>query len=278
MAGPTDEFVRRLDEEVLPQIERVTVLLCGAQDGELEANSTGVLYSIAGHHFILTAAHDLRVIVESSIPLCVLDTDPPELRVPLVGAQFHCTEHGSQGIGARPARDVAAIHLPDDAVEQLRCRKSFLAHNKVDRSRNRTYGFHVLFGYPAEWAQGQPVPRALAFLSREYRGKPAQGSAFDPHLHVALDFQQNAIALPSAQGACLPDILGVSGCGIWRVADATPGGLRNWSPSEYRLVALQHSWARKSNYVYGTWIAYCLDLIEHEYPDASSPMGLVYPR
>lgn len=264
------EFAQKLDSEVLPRIDDVTVHLWHVQDEVLKANRSGVLYRIADHHFVLTAGHQLRAILQSNIPLCVRDGNEPELGVPLIGSRFHSTEEG--------ARDIAIIKLTDEAVDKISSRKSFLGHNKVDRSRDLSPGFYVLFGYPLKWSEGRRVPRALAFLSREYKGEPAEGSAFDPEVHIRLHFEQDAVALPGGQGACLPDIHGVSGCGIWRVADASRCGFDNWSPSEYRLVGLQHTWVRKSKYVYGTWITDCLDLVELNYPDTGAAMALVYPR
>ena len=267
------QFFARLKEESIPRIERSTVPLYGIRDAQIRRDRTGVLYKVAGHHFILTASHYLRTLVEDNIPLCVDRTDGLSLPVPLAGAMFHGTEE--------EGRDVAAIKLPADVAKQLLPQKEFLTHSEVRLTDENADSLYVVFGYPERWSgvatRSSVLSRPLVYVCRPYEGECDPTACFDPKVHVVLAFEQNAYNIFQETTEELPPLQGVSGCGIWKVADWSSEGLQRWQPEHTSLVALQHHWDRNRDYVRGTWLGYALALIKDKYPDVSAAMDLVYP-
>src|SRR5262245_49090124 len=118
------DFLASTESNCLPRIEKATVPILGVQENHIRHDRTGVLYRIGDHHFILTAAHDLRQIVQANIPLYVSmnakDCEP----IPLPGAKIHSTEVDG--------RDVSAIWLPPDLAQEIARHKDFLRHNQVN--------------------------------------------------------------------------------------------------------------------------------------------------
>ena len=51
-----------------------------------------------------------------------------------------------------------------------------------------------------------------------------------------------------------------------------------WNADKIRLVAIQHSWDDRRQYIKGTWITYALRLIWECYPSLQEGMKLAYPK
>ena len=270
---PAIAFFGRLKAECIPRIERSTVPWYAIPDTHIQRDRTGVLYKVAGLHFILSASHCLQEVVQRNIALYIDRTDAATLPIPLAGAVFHGTEV--------EGRDVSAIKLPDDVVEQLLPRKKFLTHSEVRLTDEDNASLYILFGYPALWSgvasESSVISRPLVYACRRYEGPPHPNAFFDPKVNVVLEFEQDAYNVFDKTTEHLPRLEGVSGCGIWRVADWTPEGLQRWRPEQTCLVALQHHWDPDRQYIQGTWLRYALALIKDNYPEVSAAMDLVYP-
>jgi len=266
----THAFCEGLRSEILPEIERATIPIYGIQDEKIKRDRTGVLYKIADHHFILTASHGLRQIVEAKIPLYVLpnEADPEGPVVPL-SAKYHTTEVDG--------RDIAVVHLPGPIAEQIASHKRFLQHNKLAPFSSSSKSLYVFFGYPEEWfgkvSTGAIRSRALHVICTEYTGDVTSG--FLPRVHVALEFEKTGISLFDGEKKHLPDVHGISGCGIWRICDFTREGMEKCGIRGLRLVAVQHSWL-PGRYVRGTRIEFALRLIAANYPELHPAMSLRY--
>lgn len=269
----TTDFFARFRAQCASRIERSTVLLYGIQDDQLKHDRTGVLYKVGGDDFILTASHDLNGIVKNNIPLYVDRADGHTLPIPLANAVFHGTE--------KEPRDVAAIKLPDSVVRQLAPNKEFLTQADITLSGTNANALCALFGYPKDWSgvvtETGFVSNPLGYLCRRHTGETDPGKYVHPDLHVVLEFCQTAVDIVDGSAAQLPRLKGVSGCGIWRVAELSKEGSRRWRPDQLRLVALQHSWHQQMKYVRGTWIVHALALVRDQYPDVAAAMRLVYP-
>ena len=276
--GPPPEFAReffsQLKEECIPRIEKATVPFFGIQDEQIKRDRTRVLYKVGGHHFILTAAHNLRAIIQNEIPLYIDRSDDKTLPIPIVDAVFHTTEEDH--------RDVAAIRLPDDVVKHLCKNKEFLTHCDTRSPGGDSDCLYVFFGYPMDWFEGATesslVSTPLAYYCRRYDGRKNPHGHFDPDLHIALGFTRRAVNMTKERIDELPSPKGISGCGIWQVAEWSREGFERWEPRNTYLTALQHHWSQERDYVIGTWIEHALALIKKEYPDVGPAMDLVYPR
>ncbi len=74
---PFAKFFAEIHDGCIPRIDRATITTVGIQDDEIKHDRTGVLYRITDDHFILTAAHKLRGIVDLEIPLYISVKDQP---------------------------------------------------------------------------------------------------------------------------------------------------------------------------------------------------------
>src|SRR5260370_1101341 len=63
------QFLDSVNATCLPKIGSVTVPILGIQNDRIVHDRSGILYQVGGHHFVLTASHYLRRIVQENIPL-----------------------------------------------------------------------------------------------------------------------------------------------------------------------------------------------------------------
>lgn len=270
------DFFKRLDSEGLPLIDKHTVLFHCIQNDEGKRDRTGVLYKIAGHHFILTASHDLRFIIDNQIPMYIdcndQHTDP--IQISNSGTIFHFTEE--------EGRDVAAIKLSSDIIDQLPESKEFLTHNRIKLFDYDKKSLYILFGYPRAWSSIDEdkkfISEPLVYACELYQGKKDPIAHYIKDVHITLQFNQKATSIHDLSSFNLPKIHGVSGCGIWKVAEWSAKAFQNWNPKQIHLVALQHRWFPQEKYIQGTWINYVMDLIRVNYPDVTAAMKLFYRR
>lgn len=265
---PTD-FVDDL-RECDQYFEHVTVPIYGLQDGQVIHDRSGVLYRIENSYFILTAAHGLREMLEHNIPL-FLAGDPP---VTLISSTFHSTE-------VEAGRDVAAITLSQEVAATLKSKRQFVQHNRIDMHDDGK-GLYLIFGYPSAWSGFKPESgfgsSPLAYIAKRYAGKFDPSVAHDEKMHIALEFEQAAVVAGDGAEATIPAIHGVSGCGIWRVGDYTPEGLRRFRVENVRLVGIQHRWGKSGGYVRGSRIGYVLGRIVDADPSLGRAMSLIHRR
>jgi len=266
-------FLDRVSTGCIPRVESATVPILGVQD-EIVHDRTGVLYRVGDRRFVLTAAHKLRAIIEHEVPLYLSLNAEDKLPLPLAEAVFHTTEDDG--------RDVAAISLPTEMASEIEAHREFVRHNEVSLHES-TPGLYLFLGYPMVWSgivisESTVYSRPLAFLCREYAGESSPNACHDDAVHLRLEFDQEAFSVTENAKEILPRIGGISGCGIWRIADWSTEGFRRWSPAELRLVGIQHSWSEDQGYIRGTKVGYILSRILEEYPDVEPAMNIMYPR
>jgi hypothetical protein len=261
-------------DEAIPHVAAATVPIYVFQNEEVRQNRTGVLFQIADSHFILTAAHKLHEILRAEIPLLADFGKTHRIPIPLVKGRFHYTEEND-------GRDVAAIELPDSVVTELLPERRFLTMADVDTEPRSQNGLYAVFGFPNEWyrrAEGVQRTDPLYFLGSIYDGAMNPHSFFDPAVYIVLGFEQRCQNVFTHEERILPKIQGISGCGIWRIANFSRADVEGWNPQKVRLVAIQHRWSERRHYIQGTWISYVLELIWKNYPSLHAAMKLAYPK
>jgi hypothetical protein len=250
------------------------VPLLGVQNEKIVHDRTGVLYRVGGHHFILSASHDLKQIVEHNIPLYVSMNRPGIMPFGLGPAKFSSTEE----VG----RDISAIWLPPDLAGEIAKYKDFLPHSQVDLEGADSRGPFAFFGYPMKWSghviQDYIVSQGLVFLGFPHTGPLYEKGFFDPNLHMALNFERDAINALEGGKDRLPRLKGVSGCGVWQVGDVKDKKAIARSPETVTLVGIQHRWFPDLNYVQATKIRHALAFIQENFPEVSAAMSIVYPK
>lgn len=269
------DLFRRIQTECIQRIEKYTIPILGVQNNSIVHDRTGVLYRIGDRYFILTAAHYLESYIQYAIPLYISLNSSTKLPLPLAKAVFHTTEEDG--------RDVAAISLPPELASEIEPHREFLSQSEVWRHNESVPGFYVFFGYPMDWSgivlsKTEIHSHALAFACCEYTGKSHSTAFYDKAVHIQLEFDCKAVNPIEETPAKIPTIKGISGCGIWRVADWSPHGFCRSSPAEPRLVGIQNHWFPDLKYIQGTRIGFVLSLILANYPDVKPAMNLVYPH
>jgi hypothetical protein len=270
-------FHAAIETECLPCINKATVPIIMIKDDFIVHNRTGVLYCVAGCHFVLTAAHFLRGYIKDNTFLGLSPTGHIDTLLPLGDALFHSTE-----IYGRGSRDVAAIWIPEQTAIELRKTKEFIRHNQISMNEDPD-GLYVFFGYPGAWAgravsEVQAESTALVFSTFEIRCPDSPIDDYDANVHLLLNYTASAIRVPTGNVDPMPDLHGISGCGIWRVGDKKGKSAVPRNAKTLALVAIQHTWYREPSAVMATRIAFPLQLIASHYEEAGRAMDLAYPR
>lgn len=273
----TKEFFKRVESELLPRIVKATVPFYAVQNDKVVRDRSGVLLRIADEHFILTASHGLKAIVEAQIHLYVGWNDNDRVPVPIPDSFFHMTEED--------CRDVAAIKLSHETAGKILSEKEPIALRDVTIQENRSLGLFFVCGFPQAWTTVmkddiESVP--LSFLGGFYSGQlsPEAKIQYDRDIHALFEFHREAVRSSDLQKEKLPafkGIKGISGCGIWRVVNwkrDDPSSLRT---DQLQLVAIQHRYYEDYNYVHSTWIRFAVQQIYNNYPEMRNAMSLVYP-
>lgn len=267
-----DAFCKRIGAELLPGIAKAVVPIFGLSEQEqFVQDRTGVLLQVGEGHFLLTASHGLRQYIAHPIPLGISPSRAGEPPIHLLNSTF-------RGIDEHNV-DVAVVRLDDEAVQALLPQRRFLRLHEIDQGTGTSDGLHLVFGYPHEWTSsedGRIASRPMIFLGRRHTGELNPISETDPAVHLVLSYERQGIDLLNDSPATLPTVNGMSGCGIWKIADWSNRAIQNWNPSMSRLVAIQHGWDKDRNYVKGTWVRHALGLIHEHYPDLRAALAMVY--
>lgn len=279
------EFFQRVRVKAVPRFDRATVAFYGVHNERVVKERTGVMLRIANSVFILTASHYLRENVKNSIPLYVSWNERTDLPIPLHDARFYTTEYDSP-LGERDVvRDVAAVKLSDStAREILAAGRTPMSLCDISMSQDRSPGIFFMFGFPQAWFRMEhsgPICLPLVYGCGIYPGEHWAGSeiGYDPKVHLLLDFRREAITPIDGQSHTLPGyegIVGVSGCGIWRVIDLHGSiDIDRWEPDQCKLVAIQHRYYEQPGYLHTTWIQYAISRIFDDYPELKSAATMV---
>src|SRR5262249_12615067 len=164
--------------------------------------------------------------------------------------------------------DVAVAKLDEETVSNILTSHRFLRLLDIELQERQDDALYLVLGYPAKWPTQAAVSslKPMAFLGAKYTGELNPQLTLDPGIHLLLGYEQDGLSLLHRQPAILPEVHGMSGGGIWRVADWTCDRLTDWNGGNCKLVAIQHSWNRTRRYIKATWIRHALSLIWHHYP------------
>lgn len=164
--------------------------------------------------------------------------------------------------------------------------------NTVRNCRNSS-GLMLLFGYPRAGtefvtqnalAELQP-PRmeSLKFICKESAGGWKKTELkYSPLMHLVVGMIRNGYSGKTGRNRLLPEhsgIQGISGCGIWRIADHARGkSLDQIGMADCKLIAIEHSYDEEAGKVAGTWIDLTLEVLANSFPEVKPAMGILYPR
>lgn len=225
-------------------------------EGYPSAYGSGVLFRIADVSLLLSCAHVLKKAKEPGAQLLIPSAD----RTPLVvlgGLDYRWTED--------ERIDLGFAFLPEDVVAHIPPGKKFLRLSDLVLDRTERKGIYSVVGYPLETTEkkssninSSPISFTSCLLDRH----------LDDHIDgvtIALIYELNAIGDSSGNLARMPHPKGISGCGIWRLADMDAPTPRNWSPENHvKLVGIEHGFVRGA--IKGSHIAELIGMIRSEFP------------
>jgi hypothetical protein len=268
-------FLKRVQLELIPRLVRATVPFYAVQNDKIVRDRSGVLLRIADRYFILTASHDLEAIIHNEIHLYVGWSESEGTPYPIADARYHLTEDSS--------RDIAVIALSPSSVPHILSSHDPISLREIALRIDTSPGFFAVCGYPQEWLSVMPdrvESSPLVFISRFHQGERTATDfewSFDPQIHGLFELTQNAVRhdnvsvmLPPSEG-----MVGISGCGVWRIADWKSSA--SWNPGQCKLVAIEHRYNEKGKYVCATWIPYVVQRLVAEYPDLRPSLQIQYP-
>lgn len=246
---------------------------------------SGVLFQIAEHHFLITAAHVTDAIKKAMSHGYLLYTAAGQpQRESIQFNRFPILSTLEQGLGREDdPYDISVITLPAEVVRALLPGRRFLHLPEIDVLDGRRAGsLYVVFGYPSGTCAHDREFNAISTEPLLYGTRVSQRELEDlnpprnPKTDYLLDFSQEFGVRLDGQDGGPPDPKGISGCGIWRVIDSHENADR-WSPDQVRLVGIEHSWSRRKHYVRGTTIGIALTMILRQYPELDRPASISLP-
>lgn len=235
----------------------------GIQNGTPLHNRTGVLLAIADQGFLITAAHNLKQITDHGIPLYVTSPKQGQGGIQLIG-KLHATEEDTI--------DVAVIELSKETKVTLDdAGARFLRVTDVDNQAAPTPGLYLVRGYPIACNHSP-----FTYSTVLFRGEPPADSEypFDPSFHLLLDHSRY-LQDRAGDEFLSPKIVGMSGCGIWRLTQRSKSELSSWMPDERRLVAIQTK-CKYGSYMKGTWVKHAFGLIFDRCPQLRKVMSSLH--
>lgn len=278
-----NEFRKRLMASCSPSLALATVPIIGIQNELPVPNGSGVLLGIGECHFLVSAAHVLDVATIHGFTYC-LPGAPGESPVHLNRVRVF-TSPPPEGYALTDPElrdndrlDVGVCELTPEIVRQLDPARRFVRLYEVESSVPSPQGIHLLMGYPGQLAVhsdngNRVLSEPLRCMTELYTGERDDR---DQEAHILVNYLTEGVDEAGSTLAS-PKPHGLSGCGIWRLADPTkPAQL--WTPSDVRLVGIQHRWRSRKRYAVGTSISAALALIYEHVPDVRPSMNLHYPR
>jgi hypothetical protein len=239
----------------------------------LEFDRTGLLFCIGSEHFVLTASHDIEQLLSDNTMLYVDVSHRIKAPIPLDKCMFYGTEVNDEF----PDRDVVAIHLDQDAVDQFYPQRRFLTLAECDQLIDPRPALYMVAGFPWDSSKMTPVAACPAmFFFGNINANPATEN-FDQRVHLALSLDAYGLRATDTEfvADAIPEFYGMSGCGIWRVAPSTMFDPDLWNPSMVRLVAIQNR-TRHDSHTIGTWFRYVVDRIVVALPNLKLATEIEY--
>lgn len=274
----TKAFIRQSSIAVREPIWKATMPLLNVEGGYLWA--TGVLLRIRDKHFILTAAHVFDYWKTRPIPINVTDKVFGNQWFPIGEATLR-----------RPPTIQPENRLIDDLYDMCVCdvpsrtanrivaggECRFLELSEVDPWDNEDLrNLYTVFGFPGELNPYNPSAtsvgsNACAFTTFIYGGEHGDipwGPA-DVGVGILMDYGADTTRDDSDQPVPPPDPHGMSGGGMWRVAEHGCD-MANWSTRDLKLIGVQSAWYEDQQVLRGTRIEHHLGMIYRGHEDLRS--------
>jgi len=241
-----ETFARTIDRLLLPRIKTCVVQIVREYYHAKESGGTGILFEINSARLLVTAAHAIDGALNEGIAMYVRRFQSKQL-VQITG-----------NVAFERTLDIAAMRLSDDVSAALDG-YTFLRPEDADASRGvAPSGLYYLYGYPkiatyANVVEAKSHAAGLPMIARLVDGNPRfpRGSAE----YVWLNAFANRY-----------DLVGISGCGVWRsLRDGDRAAA--WEPDQAKILAVETGTYCNHTLIGGTRIRHVFRLIAAHWPD-----------
>jgi hypothetical protein len=215
-------FFNRIAHLVIQQIGKFTPQLFIVESHDPadapSAWSTGILLKRGLDHFLLTAGHSLYE--EDLNKIGIMQGHD----FYTIGGDIKIYEPNKEEYDPR-LLDMAVIHLDEEAVVIFRNKYDFLDWTKVAFGHvSAEITPYIVFGYPEVYTKHltsskKIVPSALKFRTH---GKPYQSYQqhdINPTKTLIVSANQKYVGQGISDRGEMPELGGISGCGLWLVSD-----------------------------------------------------------
>jgi len=169
--------------------------------------------------------------------------------------------------------DIAAFRLlPESSTKLKAAGKCFVDQRYLHDDDG--LGVCLFFGYPYSLCEDGLAPQGLCLLGPRDDGNTA---SWRKKLHVLMESNPMITNLATEEKVEIPDLEGISGCGVWRVCDVdtsdNPLNLLRFIGIEHRVGAkLKHV----NGYIKSTQIQHLHRLLLWRYPELKPAMSLLF--
>lgn len=273
MAWPketVEELKRREWSEGRRWIEQRTVFVCELAGGDPVPLFTAVLLRVADRHFAITAGHCLKDWGKSRYVIGVRKSGlAAEVQDDEVMDWVDLTTVQAE-IPTDPTMDFALIPLTEEMASNLSRFRSFVRISEVDvRGDEPPAGHYAILGYPLELRK-----RAAARWICDaifYPTAPTSVGDRDPSTTIAL-FLDVEHTDEDGDRARLPELKGISGCGVWRLH--TKGDdPRTWSVDRIRFVGIEYGYVKAA--ILGVRALHVMGGIATQFPELEPCLKLI---
>lgn len=263
LIGMTEEQ-RQLAERLMHEarewmLARTVPILAWAPGGLPVLEGSGVLLKIANAGFILSAAHVFAGVIKDGRGLAIgLVNGVNILRLDGLEVQVSDDQRDV---------DVAFLRLPPEVDMRISQHRPFVRLDQVDTARRPPKkGMYIVAGFPRGQTQADGERRVIdskpyCLTTPLYEGDLVN---FTEGKSIALAYTGQVID-ENGELARAPALLGISGCGIWRMVGEdhpTPG---HWDVTSIRLAGIEHGIVGRA--IKGLLAFRVLEMIRKAHPD-----------
>jgi hypothetical protein len=263
---------------------RAAIPFFAVQNRKLVQCGSGLLLRIAHKHFVLTAAHVLDIHAILNLQLYVgsrVQGGPP---TPLIGSKLIRSPHNPKldpvkdynelRLKESDPLDCGVLELADETAAMLAENRRFATLREVDITGPHKMGCLLLAGFPGSLSKFDEEDRSIIsnalWYMTELESPPTDKDGVALHLKYA-----PTMVSDGGESVAAPPPEGISGCGVWRLAEAKPlKQLVNWKPDDAKLVAIEHAWVKKLRRILATPVVVAIRQIYEQYPELRKIMDL----
>lgn len=265
-----------------------TLAILFERNSKLEQHGTGTLIRFADHWLLVTASHVVEQYMEARDrgfegPLYVSPSPAGGNLIQLVGRPFY-TPRKHPSSSRLDIYDLAFCELDREMVNAL-SERTFLNRADTNLQADVSSGVFYVSGFPKAWsttAQANAdtlVQRAFQLTTHAHEGTPSSGITYSAKHHILLDCDKRNLFDLNGNCVAIPELQGISGCGIWRVCDDSQDPL-TWDVKQAKLVGVQtrvieyRDDSRTLRHVIcGTRLMGVVAMLVKEFPDLKKSFG-----